>query len=563
MLSERLFIWNNIVVSTDIDTMKLFINSILLKVLLIVLTSCQDNIVYDFDEIDGGFVATIERGAIKKDGSDDANISSYEHWIRSAFFIETNGAKSIYIPTNTFAPCIVWQYDSDHKLILRSKITSALPLDENCSYIRFHIRADNTPRNISVFLQGGEDIPKEVKRVQMGDIFDRIVYAVDEDFTTALLRLPPNYDVDGDSVPLIVWDSGDGSFSNWDSYEGGTYPGRLNGLSYLQDQGFAILEIYSWGAYYYRKYPGCGRRSAMPIPTHIATHEKGVEYVLSRYNIDKENIFHVSKSGSGKIALYYAMIKPSFNLKSIYAFAPVFDDLNFVGWGMKDYRQALFEELDLQGTEEEITDFIEGTPYDYDISYIHENNVEVELNRSWQMHKPLGRSFILKNAEKFKLVSVDWINVEGQTIQEKIDATHKFSEIFWTGYQRYYNEEHNKFAYKWIDMSLPALRSNSYTRHNLIRRGCDIPFTVIMSPTDEQTPYWNALEVVLQFQNAGEDARMITLKSGGHGGPDLSTRGKNVVENVATRHGKVYNNVSIGWYYVVEDIYNRFLCTDN
>lgn len=541
--------------------MKLFL-PIIFAVLAFTASACDESSpeIYEIIEQSDGFLATIERGTFKSDGSEDATMAGYEQWIRSAYFIEIKGANVVKIPFTRSGQCYVWQYDNNHQLITCNEMKSSVSLLNNCQYIRFNIRASNTPSNVSVQFVGGTDEPCETKRVQMKTPYDRLVYAVEGDiFTTALLMLPPNYSLEGPSVPLVIWDSGDGSFTNWDNYVCGSYKGRADGIRYLRDQGFAVLEIYSWGSYYYKKYPGCGSRSAMPIPTHLATHEKGVEYVLDRYNIDKDNIFHISKSGSGKIALYYAMVKPSFNLKSIYAFAPVFDDLNFVGWGMKGYRQALFEELDLQGTDEEVRDFLEGTPYDYDVSYKSSHNLIVNLNSSWQMHKPLGRSFIAKNAEKFKMVSVDWMNVSGQTMEEKMEATHKYSEMFWDGYNRHYNTEKGSFYFSWDSRNLPASHSNTYIRYDLVREGSHIPFTVIMSPTDEQTPYWNALEVVKQFQNAGEDAQMITLEKGGHSGPDLSTGGINAVTDVTTRLGIHYDNVSIGWYLAAEDIYNRFL----
>ena len=437
-------------------------------------------------------------------------------------------------------------------------MNTIVSLCNNCKYIRFKIRASNTPSSIFLQFNGGVENPQECKRVQMNTPYDRLVYAVDEDvYTTAILMLPPNYTTEGDPVPLIIWDSGDGSFVNWDTYECESYLGRANGIRYLRDSGFAVLEIYSWGSKYYKKYPDCGWRSAMPIPIHISTHEKGVKYVLDRYNVNSENIFHISKSGSGKIALYYALVRPSFNLKSIYAFSPVFDDLTFVGWGMQGYRQALFEELELQGSAEEVKFFLEGEPYDFDIKYKNEHNMDVTLSCSWQMHKPLGRSFIAKNAEKFKMISVDWMNMPGQTIDELMDCTHKFSEIFWEGYNRHYNN--GRFYFEWDNRNLPAQHYNSYNRYDLVRTGSHIPITVIMSPTDEQTPYWNALEVIKQLQNGGEDARMITLETGGHSGPDLSTEGITSVSDVTTRLGIHYDNVSIGWYLAVEDIYQRFL----
>ncbi len=532
----------------------------LLSILLTVLSCSANEIYFDKVQLEGAFRATVERGGLKDNGVEDASMTSYEQWIRSAYFIRTNGAHTVSIPVESHSLCYVYQYDLDHHLIAYDRLHGEVSLLKGCAYLRFSFRALNTPASVPLFFDDGKEDHVEEKKVQMSFPYDRLVYDVSNDvFTTALLMLPPNYSVAGESVPLIIWDSGDGSFQEWDTYEGGTYPGRLNGIRYLRDQGFAVLEIYSWGSYYFKKYPSCGARSAMPIPTHLATHEKGVEYVTSRYNIDSENIFHVSKSGSGKIALYYAMEKPSFNLRSIYAFAPVFDDLNFVGWSMKGYREALFEELGLMGTEEEINDFLEGSPYDYDVAYKQNNNLNISLKNAWQMHKELGRSFISKNAEKFKLVSVDWLNVEGPTMEELIHDTHYYSEKFWQGYVRQFDETQHKFVFSWSDLSLPAAHSDTYTRRNLIRKGSSIPFTVIMSPTDEQTPYWNALEVVCQLQNAGEDARMISLESGGHSGPDLSLLGGNVKNNVTTRLGIQYESVSIGWYLTVEDIYDRFL----
>lgn len=542
-------------------TLRSVFRAIVSLLILYVTEACSHADLYNVVSFEGGVNVTIERGAINKDGSNNATMECYCKWIRSAFFIEIHGAKSVSIPTNRAKQCYVWQYDDDYNVISYNEMINDITLSMECKFIRFHIKASNTPNSVSIYLDESNEKLRESKLLQTNFPFERLIYAVDSTiYTTALLMLPSNYSVSGDAVPLIIWDSGDGSFMDWDNHEmGDGVEGRINGLNYLKDNGFAVLEIYSWGSHYYKKYPGCGIRSAMPIPTHLATHEKGVEYVLSRYNIDKDNIFHISKSGSGKIALYYAMVKPSFNLKSIYSFAPVFDDLNFVGWKSKGYRQALFEELDLKGTDAEIVDFIDGSPYDYDIAYKKENNLDIELIRSWQMHKPLGRSFIEKNADKFCRVSVDWMNVSGQTLQEKADATHKYSEMFWDGYNRQYNAEEESFYFAWDNASLPASHSDSYARYDLERVGNDIPFTVIMSPTDEQTPYWNALEVVRQFQNTGKDARMITLETGGHGGPELSMNGVNSRKNITTRLGVHYDVVSIGWYIAVEDIYERFI----
>lgn len=532
-------------------------------IILLALLSCTANeVFFENARSEDAFRAAVERGGLNDYGVEDASMVGYEHWIRSAYFIKTNKAQTVSIPIESQSLCYIFQYDINHRLIASSRLRGEVTLLKGCAYLRFTIQSQNIPDFVPLLFDNSKENPIEEKKVQMRIPSDRLVFAIDNGiYTTALLMLPPNYTLDGDSVPLIIWDSGDGSFSGWDSHEMGAEgaPGRVTGLSYLCDSGFAVLEIYSWGSYYFNKYPGCGRRSAMPIPTHLTTHEKGVEYVLDRYNIDPDNIFHFSKSGSGKIALYYAMYKPSFNLKAIYAFAPVFDDLNFVGWGMEDYRKALFEELELNGTKEEIEFFLEGEPYDYDVEYASRNRINMPLKRSWQMHKPLGRSFIENNAEKFKYVSVDWLGLEGTTLNDCIYYTHKYSEEFWEGYSRHYNQDTGSFFFSWDDRSLPAAKSDTYTRYDLTRTWSGIPLTVIMSPTDEQTPYWNALEVVKQFQNGGADVNMVVLETGGHSGPDLSVSGTNSISDITTMLGIHYDVVSIGWYLSVEDIYNKYL----
>ena len=73
--------------------------------------------VYEADDLTGGEPVSVERGAILADGSDDAGMANYERWIRSAFFIETKGAKTVKIPNTRDGQCYVWQYDEEHRLI--------------------------------------------------------------------------------------------------------------------------------------------------------------------------------------------------------------------------------------------------------------------------------------------------------------------------------------------------------------------------------------------------------------------------------------------------------------
>lgn len=501
----------------------------------------------NFNSEERALSVLMERGGMfSATGYDTWEIADYNAFYRTALFVWTGGARAVKCP---FAGNL-FQFNSSNVLITKNTVgTGYFPLDENCAFIRFSTNHETVKeRELFVFAGGN---PSEKKRTQLRSDEEKLTFKVDEHiFTTARLLLPPNYTADGEKVPLIIWDSSDGSFKYWNTHTmGDNYPGRINGLHYLRDSGFAVVEIYSWGSYYFQKYPDCGNRSAMPIPTHIATHKAGVEYVLNRYNIDPENIFHISASGSGKLALYYALERPKFNLKSIYAMCPVFDDLNFVGWGMQDYRLALFEELNMRGDAE-----TEGTP-----AYQYKNGTPISEGgyngTAWVPRSNKGKQFIADNADKFTFAVPGWMNLCGQTITQKMQDTFDFADAFWEGYT------YNNGSWSWTDPTkLPATRGGvCYTRDNLVLVGNHIPLMVVMSPTDEQTPYWDANEVVEQLLNGGCDASMVTLETGGHSGPTLSTSGANVVENVTTRLGYEYETVSIGWYLAVEDIYARFL----
>lgn len=499
-----------------------------------------------------------ERGGIDEYGICTSTIASFET-CRTAFFINTNEAKEMFSSIDGY----MYKYDENHNLIEISTLSKGNPASlVGCSFIKLKgVPIGPSKEDFTIpFSFNGEQQPFEEKNVAMRTPSERLIYHVDGDmFTTALLMLPPNYTVNGKKVPLIVWDSGDGSFSNWNSYEMGTgYEARRKGLEYMRDQGFAVLEIYSWGSYYYKQYPGCGQRSAMPIPTHIKTHEKGVEYVCSRYNVDYNNVFHLSKSGSGKMALGYALDTPKFGLKSIYAMAPVFDDLNFNRWGMPDYRKALFEELNMDGTEEQIEQFRNGYSGDATHGWLLTRgpyNGTITPEELSHLHK-INQDFVKKNISKFSVISVNWKNLIGQSPEEKFQDTLDWGYKFWeTDKPNWANHESPDEQGKF-----PTYNTNTdiYNKHNLTIISNSIPITVIMSKDDEQTPYWSALEVINQLRNGGKDATIVPLPSQGHSAPDMGS-GVNSVSDVTTVLGIHYDSVSIGWHIACMDIFKKYL----
>ncbi len=517
----------------------------------------------------------LEEGVIGNTGIESYRYSEFSSGKRSAYYINLDGCKNISFDQN----CKVYKYGDSHSYTgFINAIANSNVSVSNCKYIR--IGCENTVNRISVHYSDSYDVHEE-KRVQMNQDFDRVTFRVDSNiFTSSLLMLPPNYTATGKKVPLILWDNGDGNYINWNEYNiGGNKNGPKTGLEYLRDSGFAVLEIYSWGSFYYQGnneyYYGCGNRGAMPIPTHIKTHNAGVQYICDRYNIDIENVFHLSKSGSGKLALYYALEKPEFGLKSIYAFAPVFDDLNFGRWGFSGYRRALYAELNPEGTQDQLEQFLNGYDdtdtaninhhgwyFNNRIMYGPHNTGEDMIPEDVASHLfEINQDFIRKNISKFTTVCVSWMNLVGQTPEEKFQDT-----LDW-GYKFHVTDNGNWENHESPDSqgNYPIYNTNTdiYNKHDLTMiSNSHIPITVLMAKDDQQTPYWSALEVVNQLRNGGTDATIVPLKMGSHSGhtaPDWHTNGDNAEENVTTILGIHYDGVPIGFYYACQDIQKRFL----
>ena len=546
-----------------------------------------------------------EEGSISpSSGIESYSLSSFNSSSRTAYFIDTKGAT--YIKTDRNYRILM--FDANHSFLgeMYNTPNKVVSLKSGVRYIRLSI---NTPGiyEDSIVLYGSSEIPIETKkvaqRVEQGegmsstDRSEKITYRCDSQIcTTARLMLPPNYTIDGKKVPLILWDSGDGDFMSWD-YEMGNYQYRLAGLKFCRDMGFAVLQIYSWGSDNFEKYPN-NNRAAMPIPSHLLTHIRGVEYVCDRYNVDSENIFQLSKSGSGKLSLYYALDKPEFNLRHIYAMAPVFDDFVFLGAGSQGYRRAMNADMRFENVGEQLDYFIVGTPpnkggneqgtswkYGGSTSLLYKETDTSVINNIREV-----QDFVVKNGHKFTCMGVSWRNLIGKTFKQKIIETTKFSNIYWhnivelttepsdweTNYNNYAILDDETGLFLQLDRnSAPIFEQGKYYKTqsftpgdsslaercfnrydlNIVTKGA--PITIIMAQNDEQTPYWNCLEVVKQIRNAGGSADIITLDGGGHSGVDMGTFGAAV--NVETLYGDTYDIVPIGWFLSVCDIIRRFL----
>ena len=206
-------------------------------------------------------------------------------------------------------------------------------------------------------------------------------YEVDNTITTGRLLLPPNYAIDGDKVPLIVFVHGSGGMLAWNSVLGVVYNWStgeqeltyLPYLQYLANEGFAIFDCYPWTK---AKTIPDYTFSPWNIPLQRAAYLRGIEYVCSRYNVDISRVSMICKSQGGHIG-QWAIMQHEFPFKSVCLFAPSCGIGMSALFSQKKARQALVEHLDFAGTQEEISAFINNGSTSNELvrSFINKNNV--------------------------------------------------------------------------------------------------------------------------------------------------------------------------------------------
>lgn len=352
------------------------------------------------------FLVKMERGGLKETGAMDYTIASYNGYVRSSMLIKVNDATKVV--GKTLTGFTVYEYSAGFALVTTS--SEGDTFNANTNYIKIVKQTNNIVEDAILMF---EDDVEEVCNVQIeSGTFstdtttkgflksETLVFAVDENIcTTARLLLPSSYSVSGKKTPLIIWSACDGSYPDWDyriDFVDSAQKYIKEQLQYLTGQGFAVLNVYPWGSKNFSEFPNCGRSGAVPVPVTERIYEKAVEYVTSRFNISDTNIFMSSWSGSGKLSAYYAIHKPTFNLRHIYAFSPVVDDgvwkMGVTLGAAEGFRGASNSEMRLEGPSALITKYLNGT------AFTDEEAIE----------------FKKINAGKFaKFSSVSWQNLTG------------------------------------------------------------------------------------------------------------------------------------------------------
>lgn len=496
----------------------------------------------------------MERGGLKATGAMDYTISSYNNYIRSSMLIRTNDATKVV--GKTLTGFTVYEYSSAFSLVTTS--SDGDTFNSSTRYIKIAKQSGTLPEEVVLMFDGDVE---EVYNVQIEKgtssghlLSETLVFDVGEDVcTTARLILPSGYSIGGKKVPLMIWCACDGSYPNWDFQIDvvGSDPAVVTTqLQYLADQGLAVLNVYPWGSYNFTNWSKCGRSGAVPVPVTLRAYEKAVEYVTTRFNVSDTNIFMTSWSGSGKLSAYYAIHKPTFNLRHIYAFSPVVDGgvwlmCESLG-GNEGFRAATNSEMRFDGTSAQIS------------MYVNDGN---------NMTAEQALAFKKLNAGKFaKFSSIQWQNLTGSymkdgvlhehNIDDKVEDSMEWGDTWrtYTGYSANNGQVPASFT-DWDGLREQGI----YDRHELAITGDGAPITIIGAEDDGACPYLAMEQFIVQLRNGGAEAKIINLPN------ESTTEYGNGHTNTYGHRAPIFFNkmvnatVPYGWWYAVQDIKSRFL----
>lgn len=465
----------------------------------------------------------LEWGDISNDSNRTyvSNLSKIKNTKRSQLFMTTENANGVLCDSATAGTGIyIMFFGANQEFISTSEHQgNIISIPSNCSYIGIYSSSTNISA-VNVTLYGGSAKPHFEKRVARQGAFpgspsELLTFAITEDNLSAMrLILPSNYTVNGAPVPLIVWMRGSSSSSPWNEDFGETYgtseAAMKNYIAYLRDEGFAVCAMKTFGSYYANKYNvNVERSSPYVIPTCILAMEKGIDYVCSRYNIDRENVHLLGHSQGGQLETYF-VTHPFHGLRSIGMFSPVNDYLSMPGDDLyANTRKVIAEDLGLTGD----TAYFGGTGFN---AYSEE-----------------AHAFFTENIERINYLNEAWTGLNGAgDMSTRMESALSDGGAFWEG-----------------GTSHPDI-DTIYTDYTSTK-AAQVPVKIWGAPDDQATPYRKMVEIVKQFQNSGCHAVMRSFGTG-TGKHHAATTGNKLSEPVTTKLGVVYSDLPVAWYEAIQ-----------
>jgi pimeloyl-ACP methyl ester carboxylesterase len=229
--------------------------------------------------------------------------------------------------------------------------------------------------------------------------------------------------------------------------------------------------------------------------------------MCDRFNIDSDNIHVVSKSVGGLISTWLVN-NPIANIKSISMFAPVVDFLSMRG-RYSDARKAIAKDLAFVG--DHVEDF-------YDIN----TDGTTETGVPNYYFSPRCQAVWEDNFSKLIRLNPAWNGLVSETAENNYQKSLSDAQAWWSG-----------------DYS----SDNIYNHPEYNKVGC-VPAKIWAAKDDADTPFEVMQEVIEQLKNAGTDAEIYTVNTGGHSCFDVDTT---YAEDITTALDILHEDVPLGW----------------
>ena len=348
-------------------------------------------------------------------------------------------------------------------------------------------------------------------------------------WTNGRLILPPNYTVDGPSVPLLVSVHGTGGLTKWTSlwFDSDGHD-ATEVMKYRRNEGFAIFDCYPWTSKYYKD---SRQISPFALDVHIRAYIEGVKFVCDRWNIDINNVFMMCKSLGGTIG-YYMMNQTELPIRGIAMMAPGSGFISTI-WSQifleSNARRAILEVLKLE----------------------NEPDAQTFINTNRGLIDATCMNFVRTHLDRFIHLIGGTASMIGMTASQKLEgvATGTTEEPQWM-----IDENIPKWPSNWEAASYAFgppefIHEPNHTRFSLY------PVAFWASWDDINTSTHSNYTIHKWLINGGSDSQFNILPSGTGGHWSMDTAVNAIKVSGTTHIGISYTNVAKGqvdafnWFY--------------
>lgn len=463
--------------------------------------------VYDISgkPVSSSFISVgVEHGGINSSGQVDNALANIALNYRTVNAIKVYAGASISaaVDGDTPSSLYVYEYAADFAFVKRTSVgSSAITLSQTTSYVMCAGAFASASAKINCICIESSANMREVSKFKTRSNFEKFVYEVDGGiYTSGCLMLPPNYKPDGAPVPLLVYAHGSNGYASWDA-DLGTMTGGSTYfpyMEYLRDEGFAIFDCFPITSKYISSVNDVDGNTNFWSHIAMAAYTSGVEYVLSRYNIDQNDVNLYCKSLGGQIAAGMANIT-NHHFKTISMLCPWINNMTAVsiGWAVSK-RAMLADDWGLTG-----------------------NVSSVFLQSNFEIRSEAGQAFLTENLPIISGVNPAW-RYCGRT------AAQKFADI--------------------VD--------RDYTKTDYAR-SISCPVKIWGAQDDADINFNTLTEFIAQAQNGGCDAFLRVMPNGTGGHHSVDTDANALKSSGTTALGISYTNMPTAYVEMVEFIRSR------